>query len=163
MSVSFPLFGKYFHSGYVVVNVEKAMANMRRNFGVTDWKVLPLPAGTAVTSIAMAYVRGSMIELIEVDTGQELMSIHDGWLPDSDGGAKLNHVAYMMESEEQWRSAQTHFGDVGIALPVVMKFGKIFDYFYADTVAQLGHFSEFVCLGPEGKEFLASIPRNGDG
>jgi hypothetical protein len=158
-----PLFGKYFHSGYVVVNLEKVMANMRRDFGVTDWKVLPLPAGSPATAIAMAYVRGAMIELVEVDTGQELMSIFDGWLPDTVDGARLNHVAYMMDSEEQWRAAQARFGDLGIALPVVMKFGDIFDYFYADTIAQLGHFSEFVCLGPEGREFLASIPRIGDG
>ncbi len=162
MSASLPLFGKHFHAGYVVINAEKVMANMRRDFGVANWKVLPLPAGSPACSIAMAYVRGTMIELVEVDPGQELMSIHAGWLPESEDGARLNHIAYMMDSEAQWRAAQVHFGEVGIALPVVMKFGDIFDYFYADTTAQLGHFSEFVCLGPEGREFLASIPRNGD-
>ncbi len=163
MSVTSPVFGKHFHVGYVVLDIEKVMANMRRDFGVTDWKILPLPAGSPATAIAMAYVRGAMIELVAVDTGQELMSIHDGCLPASDEDARLNHVAYMLDSEEQWRAAQVHFGEVGIDLPVVMKFGEIFDYFYADTVASLGHFSEFVCLGPEGKEFLASIPRNGHG
>ena len=163
MSNSSPLLGKYFHSGYVVVNLEKALANMRRDFGVADWKIIPLPAGSPASAIAMAYVRGTMIELVEVDRGQELLSIFDGWLPATEDGARLNHVAFMMDSEEQWRAAQAQFGALGVSLPVVAKFGDIFDYFYADTTAQFGHFSEFVCLGPEGKDFLASIPRNGDG
>lgn len=163
MNISFPMFGTYFHTGYVVVNLDMVIANMRRDFGVADWKIIRLPAGSPASAIAMAYIRGSMIELVEVDTGRELMSIFDGWLPTCKDGARLNHVAYMMDSVEEWHTAQAHFGDVGIALPVVMKFGKIFDYFYADTVSQLGHFSEFVCLGPEGREFLASIPRNGSG
>ena len=161
MSNLSPVFGKHFHVGYVVLDIEKVMANMRRDFGVTDWKILPLPAGSPATAIAMAYIHGVMIELVAVDTGQPLMSIHDGWLPTSDEGARLNHVAYLLDSEEQWRATQVHFGEVGIELPVVAKFGGIFDYFYADTATQLGHFSEFVCLGPEGKDFLASIPRNG--
>ena len=40
-------------------------------------------------------------------------------------------------------------------------FGDIFShYYYVDTTAELGHFTEFVCLAPAGRDFLAQIPRN---
>lgn len=156
--MSVPLFGRHFHNGYVVVNLDQAIENLRRNYGVENWKVIPLQS--QATGLGMAFVRGSMIELVEVDTGQELMHIHDGWIPDTAAGAKLNHVAYMLDSHDEWQAAMARFQEAGVSLPVVGEFGDIFDYFYADTVEQLGHFSEFTCLRAGGKDFLAEIPQN---
>jgi hypothetical protein len=67
----------------------------------------------------------------------------------------------MLDSEEELLALVERFEAAGIATAWLESFGDIFSrYYYADTTAQLGHFSEFVCLGPAGAEFLADVPRN---
>jgi hypothetical protein len=160
MSLALPI-RNFFHAGYVVLNLEKAMAGMRQTFGVADWKVLPLPEGTPASAIGFAYVQDRMIELVELDLRQELMAIHRGFVPESDGEARLNHLAYMLDSEDELLSLVAHNEAAGLATAWLEPFGDIFSwYYYADTKAQLGHFTEFVCLGPAGRDFLAAVPRN---
>lgn len=150
-----------FHLGYVVLDLEKVMDNMRERFGVAKWKVLSLPEGAPAKAIGFAYVQETMIELVEVDLAQELMAIHRGWIPQSTSDAKLNHVAYLVDSEDELASLVDRFEAAGVATAWLDSFGDIFSrYYYADTTAQLGHFTEFVCLGPAGRDFLAQVPRN---
>lgn len=92
-------FRNLFHLGYVVLDLEKVMADMRDRFGVAKWKVLPLPEGAPAKAIGFAYAGDRMIELVEVDLRQELLPIHRGWLPADPGEARLNHVAYMLDGE----------------------------------------------------------------
>ena len=154
-------FRSLFHLGYVVIDLEKVMADMRDRFGVAKWTVLPLPEGAPAKAIGFAYAGDHMIELVEVDLRQELMSIHRDWLPADPGEARLNHVAYIVDSEDELRSVIDRFEAAGVATAWLDSFGDIFSrYYYADTTAQLGHFTEFVCLGPAGKDFLAQVPRN---
>ena len=154
-------FRNLFHLGYVVVDLQQVMDGMRKTFGIAKWKVLPLPEGAPAKAIGFAYVQHQMIELVEVDLGQELLPIHRGWLPASPGEARLNHVAYMLDSEEELLALVAKNEAAGVATSWLEPFGDIFSrYYYADTTAQLGHFSEFVCLGPGGRDFLAEIPRN---
>lgn len=154
-------FRKLFHLGYVVVDLEMVMADMGARFGVRRWKILPLPEGAPAKAIGFAYTGETMIELVEVDLRQELMPIHRGWLPAKPGGARLNHVAYMLDSEDELLSVVERFEAAGVPTVQLDSFGDIFSrYYYADTTAELGHFSEFVCLGPAGGDFLAEVPRN---
>lgn len=160
MSLSLP-FRSLFHLGYVVLDLEGVMASMGERFGVTKWKVLPLPEGAPAKAIGFAYAGERMIELVEVDLRQELLPIHRGWLPKDPGEARLNHVAYMLDDEDELQSVRARFEAAGVATAWLESFGDIFSrYYYADTTAQLGHFSEFVYLGPAGREFLAQVPRN---
>lgn len=154
------LLGQHFHNGYVVRNVDLAIERLRTQFGITNWQITRLEPGSKATALAMAYSGSSMIELVEVDTNDELLNIHDGWLPEKETGARLNHVAFIIDTMDDWRAAMAHFEREGIALPIISTFGNIFEYFYADTVASLGHFCEFVCLKEDGAEFIAGIPRN---
>lgn len=154
------LLGKHFHNGYVVRDVDLAIARMRREFGIANWQITRLPAGSKATALGMAYSGGTMIELVEVDATGELLDIHKGWLPEDEAGARLNHVAYLIDTMDEWRAAMAHFERQGIGLPIVATFGDVFEYFYADTVASLGHFCEFVCLKDGGAAFIAGIPRN---
>jgi hypothetical protein len=151
----------FFHAGYVVRNIGAVMDNMRAQFGVARWKVLTLPEGSPATALGMAYVGETMIELVEVDPEGELMAIHQGFAPTSEGEARLNHLAYLLDSEEELQTVIASFEASGVATAWLASFGDIFSgYYYADTRAQLGHYSEFICLGSEGREFLAEVPRN---
>lgn len=150
-----------FHLGYVVLDLEQVMAGMCKTFGVANWKILPLPEGAPAKAIGFAYVGETMVELVEVDLRQELLPIHRGWLPQSASEAKLNHVAYLVDDEDELSSLIGRFEAAGVATAWLDSFGDIFSrYYYADTTAQLGHFSEYVCLGPAGPDFLAQVPRN---
>lgn len=154
-------FRNFFHAGYVVLDMAKVMDKMKDRLGVERWKIVPLPAGSPAKAIGFAYAEQNMIELVELDLGQELMSIHRGWLPQSEGEARLNHLAYMLDSEEELAAVKSRLEAKGIATAWLDTFGDIFShYYYADTTAELGHFTEFVCLGPAGRDFLAQVPRN---
>jgi hypothetical protein len=154
-------FRNFFHVGYVVRDVDKVIDKMGRRFGVSQWKVLRFGPEFPATAQALAYAQGSMIELIEVNPDAELLPIHRGWVPELADEAKLNHVAYLLATEEELLAVMAQLEAEGLPTAWRASFGDIFSqYFYADTTAQLGHFSEFVCLGPEGREFLADIPRN---
>jgi hypothetical protein len=151
----------FFHVGYLVRNLAAVMENMGKQFGVTSWKVLQLPEGSPATAMGFAYAGDAMIEMIEVDPEGELLPIHRGFAPRSNGEARLNHLAYLVESEDELGALIASFEAAGVTTAWVDSFGDIFSrYYYADTTAQLGHFSEFVCLGPAGRDFLADIPRN---
>ncbi|MGE3693101.1 MAG: hypothetical protein AB7F98_17130 [Novosphingobium sp.] len=153
------LFGQMVQLGYVVTDFDKASARLGERYGIDRWKVVPLDPGSPASRIAMAYVGDVIFELVEVDLSVDLLPIHRGWLPAEPHLARLNHAAFMLPSLEAWQGAQEHFRGMGVDMPVVMSFGDIFEFFYADTVAELGHWSEFICLGPAGADFLADIPR----
>jgi hypothetical protein len=154
-------FRNFFHAGYVVRDMQKVMDAMRDTFGVGRWKVLPLPEGAPARALGFAYAGESMIELVEVDPAGELLPIHRGWTPQAAAEAKLNHLAYMLDSEDELFAVQARFEAKGVRTAWREPFGEIFSqYYYADTTAQLGHYTEFVCLGPAGRDFLTSIPRN---
>lgn len=154
-------FRNFFHLGYVVLSLDEVMDGMRTRFGVAKWKILPLPDDAPAKAIGFAYVQGTMLELVEVDLGRELLSIHRDFVPRSAGEARLNHVAYLLDSEAELRAVMAQNTEAGIATAWCESFGDIFSYYYyADTTAQLGHYTEFVCFGPAGREFLADVPSN---
>lgn len=154
-------FGNLFHLGYVVCDMATVIANMGTRFGIEQWKILPLPDGAPAKAIGFAYANDTMLELVEVDPDQPLLPIHAGWVPERRNEARLNHVAYLLDSEEELQATRVRFEASGIRTAWLDSFGDIFTrYYYADTTAELGHFTELVCLGPTGRDFLASIPRN---
>ena len=153
------MFGRLVQLGYVVTDFEQASAKLGERYGIDRWKVLPLDPGSPASRIAMAYVGDIIFELVEVDLAVELLPIHRGWLPANPADARFNHVAFMLDSLDAFDGAQEHFRKLGVDVPVRMTFGDIFEFFYADTVAELGHWSEFLCLGPAGADFLADVPR----
>ena len=97
------LFGNMVQLGYVVTDFDRAAVKFRERYGIDKWKVVPLDPGSASSRIAMAYVGDIIFELVEVDTSVELLDIHRGWLPEDPGEARLNHVAFMLDSLEAWQ------------------------------------------------------------
>jgi hypothetical protein len=134
---------------------------MRNKFGIEKWKILRLPDGYSASALAYAYANNVMIELVEVNLKEPLISIHRDWVPDSESGARLNHLAYLIDNEEELDNLAARLNSKGVETASNSSFGDVFKkYYYLDTVSTLGHFCEFVCLGPGGREFLAEVPRN---
>lgn len=153
------MFRNFFHTGYVVLSIDKAIETAKAKFGVGIWKVR-MGDAHSVSAVAYAYVQGALFELVEVNLNQELLAIHRGWLPESDTEARLNHLAYLVDSQEELDRTRERLEAAGVETAWRANFGDVFtEYFYADTTTQLGHFCEFVCLGPVGRAFPADVPQ----
>lgn len=152
------VFRNHFQAGYVVRDLDKAMANMRDKFGVAKWQVRRLPQGAPSRALGFAYVQQLMIELIELWPGET--TIYHDWIPEADTAVRLHHFGYMIDSEEQWHETIGQFEAAGIRSALVGSSGDILDYYYADTVAELGHYCELVRLKPAGRNFWANVPHN---
>ena len=152
------LFRNHFQLGYSVRNIDKAIGTLSEKFGLSKWQIVRPPEEAPSSALAWAYVKDLMIELVEPRPGR--MPYYDAWLPESESGARLHHMAYMVEDEDEWRSVKQAFGDQGIAMVVDEQMGPILSYRYFDTRPELGHYTEFVLLGPKGKKFWADVPQN---
>jgi hypothetical protein len=152
------LFRHHFQTAYVVRDLAGASAAFREHLGISKWHVLPLPDGSPVRRIGLAYVQNLMIELIEADPGQE--SIYRSWVPESDTAARFHHHGFLIDNTDEFHQAARQFEASGFRTAMAGNSGDILDFHYADTVDQLGHFCELVHLRPAGQDFFAAVPQN---
>jgi hypothetical protein len=154
-----PKHGKFFQAGYVVRDADAAMAAAKAKFGVGKWHVRRLPPGGPLQVLATAWVGGVMWEYLQFDP--ELMpDIYRDFVPESPEDVRFNHVAYMLESEADLRAVMSHNESIGIGVALHMDMGEILECYYADTLPQLGHYTEYVWLKPKGRDFFAETPHN---
>ncbi len=157
--MSIPLvFRNHFQMGYVVRDVSKAAAALRDQFGVGQWQIRRMPDSAPSSALAFAYVQQTMIELVEARPSQD--TIFREWLPDSDSMARFHHLGYMIDSEEQWRETIDQLESAGVRAAFAGSAGDLLDYYYADTVAHLGHYCELVRLKPAGLNYFSRVPHN---
>jgi hypothetical protein len=157
MAMTIPvLFRNHFQMGYVVRNMDKAIENLQKKFGVAGWRILDIPEGEPVKRLGFSYVQNSMIELVEMRPGQEIF--FKPWIPESETAIRLNHLGYMMNSEEEWDTVSQQFEAAGYQIAVAKSLGDV-RFQYYDTVADLGHYCEITYLGPTAKNFF-DAPHN---
>ncbi len=151
------VFRNHFQLGYVVRNLDPVIEHMRDKFGVAKWQVNVLPKSAPARVLGFAYVQQVMIELIEARPERE--TIYRDWIPESDTAARLHHLGYMIDGDEEWRTTIGQFESSGFRNALADS-SDFFDYYYADTVAQLGHYCELIRLKPAGRAFWATVPHN---
>jgi extradiol dioxygenase family protein len=153
------VFRNHFQLGYVVRDIDAAIRVMTEKFGVGKWEVRrPSSKAAPARALGFAYVQQTMIELIDVDPERE--TIYRDWIPQGDGDIRLHHLGYMIDSEEDWHATVGQFEAAQISAALAGRIGDVLDYYYADTVAQLGHYCELVRLLPAGRDFWANVPQN---
>ena len=149
----------FFQFGYVIRNLDGAMATMRDKFGVTRWKVSHLPDTAPGRTLAFAYVDGAMIELVDLRPGQD--TIYHAWIPENDEGLRLHHLGYMIEEEADWNARIAQFESAGFTAALVGGIPGRMDWYYSDTVAMLGHYTELIRFtSEEGRAYWADVPHN---
>ena len=152
------LTGHLFQAGYVVRDLEKAVAAMKAKTGARNWRVTHLPLGTIIAGAAFAWVKGIMLELIAVDP-DNVHPVYAGHVPETDGVARFHHLGFMFDTEADYlaRVAESQAQGFGEALQTTY-----FDIlcYYSDTYAELGHFCEFVHFRPPARDFFADVPQN---
>jgi hypothetical protein len=106
---------------------------------------------------AHAYAGQSMIEIIAV--GEEAPALYRDHLP-GDGIARLHHLGYRIADPAGWEALEQAISASGLAAP--MK-GAVMDghlrYAYVDTRADLGIYTEYVCLTGPAERIYDDVPR----
>jgi len=152
------LFRHHFQAAYVVRDLDAASAVFHDQWGISKWYRLPMPEGQPVRKLALAYVQGLMIELIEPDPS--MPSIYKDWIPSSPTAARFHHLGYLIDDDEEFKQTVQRLEAAGCKAVMAGRHGDLQDYHYADTVAALGHYTELIHLLPAGKGFFDAVPQN---
>jgi hypothetical protein len=153
------LYRHHFQLGYVVRNIEGAMETMRKRLGVTEWEVRRPAATAPARTLAFAWVDQLMVELVDVRPGED--TIYHAWIPETDDGLRLQHLGYLIDDEAEWHAAIRQYEDAGIPCAIRGGEGGPMEWYYADTLSVLGHYSELVHFTSDaGRAYWANVPRN---
>lgn len=152
------IFGGFFQLGYVARDLNQAMDAFRRRFGAIEFYAyepgIVDGAPSPTRRIALAYLDDTMIEIIEPDPAQQ--TIFDHALPDRADCMAFHHLGYLIEDHD---IMLRRLEEAGYTVPLHGSVDGFLDYSYADTRADLGHFSEFIRLDQGGRDFFAAVPR----
>lgn len=152
------LFKNHFQMGYVVRDVDRAVDNLSDNYGLKNWQVLRLSPELPCKALGFAYVKGMMIELVDMRPGT--LDVYDPYIPEDPAGVRLHHMGYMAHTREEFDAIAGRYADLGIRTVIDLEMDDILYCRYFDTMARLGHYVEYVLLKPTGKDFWANVPEN---
>jgi hypothetical protein len=144
--------GRHYQNAYVTRNVDKAVAGFKQyadlralmeiEVAVQMWT--PRGEGRGVQKLAFAWVGDLNYELIEPKEGDALAIYRDA-LP-TDDRLVFHHVCHLVDDFDALmaRVEKQPF-------PVVLKGGSpgMLEFVYVDTRRWLGHYTEYVWMGPE--------------
>ena len=146
-----------FQTAYTVRDLDAAKKAFSDNYGVTRFLDLPMPAMEGGTSmrIALAWVGGNQVELIEAKgPGLEL---YTDWMKGGEA-IRLHHFGYFVHSDEEWAAVEKKLAEEGKE-HVFAGDGGICQFIYVKA-EELGHYLEFVYPNEQGKALFESVPNN---
>lgn len=153
------MFGGCFQLGYVTRDLDQALDAFRRKYGPTEFLTyapgIVNGAPSPTRRIALAYLDDIMIEIIEPDPAQQ--TIFDAARPQQAGSIGFHHLGYLIDDH---RDMLRRVAEAGYDVPLHGSVEGMLDYSYADTRADIGHFSEFIRLDHGGRDFFETVPRN---
>ena len=152
------LYGTLFHTGYAVRDVDKAIGTFGDKFGIRNWTVLRLPEDSPGRALAFARSGDLILELVDIKPGQ--VPIYNDWIPEDETAVRLHHLGHFARDEAEWDAVARHFESIGVAMAVDDEMEGLLSFRYWDTVALLGHYTEYVLMKPGGAGFWESVPKN---
>lgn len=151
--------------GYVTTDLNEAVKRYRENYGIRNFLVIPnnettiAPGVTANIEVALAFVKGTMIELIQPNGGAD--AIYRDALPKSGYATRHHHFGYAMFTEDEWVAKQREVEARGIPIVLNGEAPGVMRYQYIDVRADIGHYLEYLYyLGEGGQQMLAAVPHN---
>jgi Glyoxalase/Bleomycin resistance protein/Dioxygenase superfamily len=151
--------------GYATTDCKEAVKRYGERYNVGNFLLLPntestiSPGRTATINVALAFVKGTMIELIEPAGGAD--TIYREVLPTSGFAVRHHHLGYGMFNEAEWDSKQQEIERQKISVVLSGEAPGVMRYQYIDVRADIGHYVEYLYyLGQGGQELLKAIPRN---
>jgi hypothetical protein len=152
---------RYFHNGYVVRDVDAAIAGLAAADGRPSFLVMDVARGRPATEspirrLALAGIGDHVYELIEADA--DAPSIYRSAVP-ADDSAAFHHTGYYIDTDEDWTALEREVERMGGAasagaIPGMLRF------IYVDRRADMGHFVEYVQVEDRGRALFAGVPAN---
>lgn len=157
------LLSGFFQIGYATNDIDAALALFRDKYSmgtfaeIRNITVQGPDNSDMVANFALAYKGDTMIELIQPVQGDT--SMFDHVLPKNDFAVRHHHFAYCLDSMAQLDEAEAKLRAEGVDIPIKGNGMDQVFFFYADTRAWLGHYSEYLTLTDKGREAYAQLPR----
>ena len=157
-----PLISTVFQAGYVVSDIEKAAAMFADKFGVTNFQIqrdMPLNNEEGQTiHFGMTYAGDTLVELIQQTDNSP--SIYEGLVdPNNDNEVRMHHYALLLPDEVDFEDFLSGLRKQGTDIPIDWDNGAA-RAVLVDFRKELGHCLEYIQLGPEGRKWLETIPKN---
>jgi len=151
------MFGKLFQLGYVVGDLDAAMARLGEAQGIREFQLqIRDKPDTPIARSAKAYIGSVMVELLEPRTGFA-PAMYTDYLDQHPGALRLQHLGYLVESEEEfaavgeWMKARNIAPIHSGGIPGVVRAT------YFDTRSSFGHYTEYILL-LGAKDFYQDVP-----
>jgi len=162
-SITIPVPG--FHQvAYVTNDFDRALAvfaqvhRAKKFMELRDMRYPTGPGREAHCNIGLAYVGATELEVIQ-PLGDDVQIYRD-FLPADGFAIRFHHLSRFLETRRDYDEQLALFEKMGKRIPIIGDFSGRASYFYADFRAELGHYIECITFTEEGREWVATIPRN---
>ena len=152
------LFSGAFQRGYVVADIDSAMARITAAYGITQWSIIDNRGTNRMTRrIALARTGLSMIELIEPNDA--VAHIYADHRPAASQTAQFHHLGCLLPDIAALEDVVAQLQRCDIPIVGRGEAGPL-HFLYADTRAELGHFMEYLATDGEPLAMLDNVPGN---
>jgi len=145
----------FYQFGFVARDLDAATQQLGARYGITRFR---RKRANEWMESAHAYVGATMIEIIAVGDGAP--ALYTDYLSD-DSTARLHHLGYRVADAAAWDNLEEALAASGLSAPFK---GAVMDghlrYAYVDTRADLGIYTEYVCLTGPAATMYDDIPHN---
>jgi hypothetical protein len=150
-----------FQLAYVVSDITAAVAFGRKRFTIPNFQInlnVPLETreGVAKCHFAIAFLGETQVELIQPAGGAD--AVYRDVLT-GDGHMRLHHVGVLIRNAADWAQQKADILAAGLDTPVAGDFAGMMHYLYADTRAELGHYTEYMYQTEAGASLFDAVPR----
>ncbi len=156
--MSYPLLENAFQLAYVTNDIDRAVETFTSRYGVGAFHIMrDTPDGDGTVHIALGYAGRTNIELIEPGTNGR--ALYADWIADATGFVcRFHHVGLLIEDAADWDTMRHSIVQNGSAIVMEGEVPDFAAYLYTDTVAELGHYLEYVRLGAHGQAMFSGVP-----
>jgi extradiol dioxygenase family protein len=148
-------FQNMYQMGFVVRDVDEAVAHYRDKFGVAKFRILRHNEDIAT---AHAYVGNLMLELVQISDKGPAQFI--GHAPQAPQVAQFHHNAYRITSQEDWDDLAQAIENSGKTYFKSSAMNGGMNVFFVDLRDDIGMYVEYVFTKGEAEHYYDSVPRN---
>lgn len=151
------IFSSFFHFGYITKDIDAACNIYTKKFGAKFKMIAPkvdLNNISPIQRIAFSFIGNALVKIIEPDLAQN--SIFKEYVVENPRVIRLHHLGYLMTDYD--KTIKQIGWNLEYEIPLKGNFENLWEFCYADTRKDFGHYTEFIRLDEAGKDILADVP-----
>jgi hypothetical protein len=157
------ILGQTFQTAYVTTDADRALQIFKNRYGIGQFvrsgkRSVTLASGKRMTmEVCLAWVGNTQIEVIQPIADQ--VEVYSDWLPKQDFGLRFHHVGIRLFSQAEWDQMLRDCTERGHRVIFELEASNT-RALYIDTVADLGHYVEYLYYMDVANTTLPRIPQN---